>query len=134
MTTSPGLRRPPGRYDEPRALPPWARVGGAVLLLAALVALSFVGYRHYATGRAQFANLGAQVVSDTSVTVRFSVVVEGQRSVQCVLQARDRDNREVGSRVVTVRSEQTRTVTREETLTTTRRAVAAEVLSCRPRD
>ena len=132
MTTSPGLRRPPGRYDEPRPLPSWARVGGGVLLVGALLAFSFVGYRHWAGGRAPFTNDGFAVGSDSAVTVRFSVVVEAHQQVQCLLQARDRDNREVGSTVVTVSSGTSRTVHRSVAVTTIRRAVTGEVLSCRP--
>ena len=132
MTSPSGLRRPPGRYDEQRPLPAWARVGGGVLLVGVLLAFSFVGYRHYAGSRAPFTNNGSEVRSDTEVVVRFSVVVEAHSSARCVLQARDRDNTEVGSSVVTVRSDTSRTVDRSETVTTTRRAVAAEVLSCRP--
>ena len=132
MTSSPGLRRPPGRYDEARPLPTWARVGGAVLLVGALLGFSFVGYRHYVHGRAPFTNLGYSVASDAEVRVRFSVVVEAHQEVRCLLQARDLDNAEVGSAVVHVRSETSRTVTREDTVPTKRRAVAGEVLSCRP--
>jgi hypothetical protein len=108
------------------------RAGGAVLLVAALLAFSFVGYRHYVHGRAPFSNLGYEVQSDSSVLVRFSVVVEARKTVTCLLQARDRDNHEVGSTVVTVRSETSRTVTRAQAVPTVKRAVAGEVLSCRP--
>jgi len=132
MTSPSGLRRPPGRYDEPRSLPLWARVGGGALLVVALLAFSFVGYRHYAGSRAPFTNDGFAVGSDSVVTVRYSVVVEAHRAVQCVLQARDRDNAEVGSSVVRITSDTSRTVHRSDRMATKRRAVAAEVLSCRP--
>ena len=132
MTSPSALRRPPGRYDDPRPLPTWARVGGAALVVVALVAFSFVGYRHWANGRAPFTNDGFSVDSDTAVTVRFSVVVEAHHTVRCGLQARDRDNTEVGSKVVTLTSGTSRTLHRSERFATAHRAVAAEVLSCRP--
>jgi hypothetical protein len=132
MTTSPGLRRPAGRYDAPRSLSPAARVGAGLLLVAALLGFAFVGYRHYAHGRAPFTNTGYAVQSDSSVLVRFTVVVEAHETVRCLLQARDADNVEVGSAVVRVTSGSSRAVAREDTVSTKRRAVAAEVLSCRP--
>jgi hypothetical protein len=131
MTTHTGLRRPPGRYDEPRPLPRPVLVGGAVLLVAALVGFAFFAYQHYAKARTQFSNLGYQV-TETGVSVRFQVVKDAGKKVQCVLQARDGNNVEVGSLVVTIGPEGSGAVTKASFVPTTRRAVAGEVLSCRP--
>src|SRR5438067_282721 len=99
MTTSAGLRRPPGRYDERRPLPRPVLVGGAVALVVALAGFSFLAYRHYAAGRTPFTNLDYRVESDHGIVVRFQVVMQEGKTVQCVLQARDRNNSEVGSLV-----------------------------------
>ncbi|MCU1600563.1 MAG: hypothetical protein JWO22_1272 [Frankiales bacterium] len=131
MTTTTGPRRPPGRYDEPRSLPRPVLIGGAVVLLTALVAFSFVAFQHYSGSRARFSNLDYTVESETSVLIRFQISLGAGDRAQCLLQARDRDNAEVGSRTVTVAGEDTSMFTVEEHVTTTRRAVAGEVLSCR---
>jgi hypothetical protein len=131
MTTSPGLRRPPGRYDEPRPLSRPVLLGGAALLVAALVGLALVGWRHYATSRTPYTNLG-YTLSERAVVVRFSVVKDAGKTVQCLLQARDRDNAEVGSLVTTIGPDGSGTLERAVSVPTTRQAVAGEVLSCRP--
>ena len=132
MTTSAGLRRPPGRYDERRPLPRPVIIGGALVLVLALAGFSFAAYRHYSAGRTPFTNLDYTVESDQVVLVRFQVVVHAGRTVQCVLQARDRENTEVGSLVTTIGPGESGTVTKALRLTTKHRAVAGEVLSCRP--
>ncbi|MFN2538211.1 MAG: DUF4307 domain-containing protein [Mycobacteriales bacterium] len=132
MTTPSGLRRPPGRYDEPRLMSRPALAAGATLLVVALTAFSVVAYRHYAQGRAPFRNLDYTVQSDEGVLVRFEVVKDAGTTVRCLLQARDRDNLEVGSLVATVGPEGSGTVTRAYLVRTSHRAVAGEVLSCRP--
>ena len=131
MTTPPALRRPPGRYDEPRKLSRPVLLSGTALLVAALVGFAYVGWRHYAASRTPFTNLG-YAVSDSAVVVRFQVVKDAGKTVTCLLQARDRDNAEVGSLVTTIGPDGSGTLKREVSVPTTRRAVAAEVLSCRP--
>ena len=106
-------------------------LGGAALLVAALIGFSVFAYQHYSSSRTAFTNLGYQVVSDHEVTVRFQVVLAAGASAQCLVQARDRDSLEVGSQVVTVTSEGSRTVTIAHSLRTSRRAVSGLVLSCR---
>jgi hypothetical protein len=103
-----------------------------MLLVLVLAAFSFVAYRHYSAGRTPFSNLDYTVESDHGIVVRFQVVKDAGESVQCVLQARDRDNAEVGSLVTTIGPGERGTVTRALLVTTKRRAVAGEVLSCRP--
>jgi hypothetical protein len=131
MSTPTGLRRPPGRYDEPRPLTRPVLLGGAALLVAALMGFAFVAYQHYASTRVEFSDLGYQV-SDTGVAVRFQVVKGAGKKVECVLQARDRNNVEVGSLVVTIGPEGSGAVTKSSFVPTSRPAVAGEVLSCRP--
>jgi hypothetical protein len=133
MTTSDRpLRRPAGRYDEPRPLSRPVLLGLGVLLVVALAGLSFFAYRHYADARTPFQNTGYRVVSDTSVEVQFSVSKERGDTVQCQLAARDADQTEVGSLLVTLGPDEAGTVDRTETVTTTARAALGEVLSCRP--
>ena len=112
MTTPSGLRRPPGRYDEPRTLPRPVLLGGAALLVAVLTVFSVVAYRHYAQGRTPFRNVDYEVQSDTRVLVRFEVVKDAGKTVRCLLQARDRNNAEVGSLVATVGPDGSGTVTK----------------------
>jgi hypothetical protein len=131
MNATTGLRRPPGRYDEPRTLPRPLLVGGAVVLLTALLGFSYVAYRHYASTRAAFTNLDYRVASDSSVLIRFRIALDKGETAQCVLQARDRDNVEVGSVLVTLTGKGSSPFTVERTLPTKHRAVAGEVLSCR---
>ena len=107
-------------------------VGGALLLVVLLAGFSVVAYRHYAQERTPFTNLDYTVGSDHEIVVRFQVVKDAGKTVQCVLQARDRDNAEVGSFLATIGPGESGTVTKAVHLTTTRRAVAGEVLTCRP--
>ena len=101
------------------------------MLLTALVAFSFLAFRHYASTRAQFNNLDYRVESDTSVLIRFQISLDPGDRAQCLLQARDRNNAEVGSETVAVVGQDESVFTIERHLATTRRAVAGEVLSCR---
>ncbi len=102
------------------------------MLLTALVAFSFLAFQHYASTRAQFTNLDYQVESDRSVLIRFTVTLEPGQAADCLLQARDRNNAEVGSKTLhVVANGDVSPFTVEEHLETTRRAVAGEVLSCR---
>lgn len=131
MTTTAGLRRPPGRYDERRPLPRAVVVGGALVLVLLLVVFSFLAYQHYAERRTPFSTVTYRVDSDHAVTIRFQVARDAGRTVQCLLQARDRDGSDVGSLVATV-GPGSGTETRSAVVPTTRRAVVGEVLSCRP--
>jgi hypothetical protein len=107
-------------------------LSGALLLVLLLAGFSFVAYRHFAHGRTPFTNLDYTVESDHGIVIRFQVVKDAGKTVQCVLQARDRDNTEVGSLVTTIGPSESGAVTRSVLIRTTRRAVAGEVLSCRP--
>ena len=107
-------------------------LAGAALLVTVLTAFSVLAYRHYSHGRTPFRNVDYQVQSDTRVLVRFEVVKDAGKRVQCLLQARDRNNVEVGSLVATVGPEGSGTVTNAYLVSTRHRAVAGEVLSCRP--
>src|SRR3954451_24786370 len=80
MTTPPAVRRPPGRYDEPRQLSRPVLLAGAALLVAVLLGLSYLGRRHYDAARTPFSNLG-YTVSDTGVVLRFQVVKDAGKTV-----------------------------------------------------
>jgi hypothetical protein len=133
MTTSDHpLKRPAGRYDETKPLTPTRLAALGALLVAVLVAFSALAYQQYASKRIPFANTGYQVVDDHSVRVDFSVSKERGSSVQCRLQARDRLNTEVGTVVVRLGPDLAGTVDQSATITTSARAAAGVVLSCRP--
>lgn len=132
MTTTSTWRRPPGRYDERRSLPravTWALLG--VLGLALLVGV-YAAWDRFSGSRVPFTLLGYDVVSDSAVDVRFEVHKAPSSTVRCFLRALDADKRVVGSETVAV-GPTTRTPGRvEHRLSTTGRAVAAEVTRCQP--
>ena len=122
--------RPPGRYDEPRALSPSLRVTGAVVLGALLVGLAYLAYDRFSGGRVRFATLGYTVGGDSSVQVRFEVRKDLRESVRCRLEARDRDGVVVGSDQVLVGPSDREAVVTQRTLVTSRRAATAQVSGC----
>ena len=123
-------RRPPGRYDEPRALPSrpvLLGVGGVVGVLALLAAyLLFARVNSGPTG----ALLGYRVVDDTSVEVRFEVSRTPGSKAVCLVRARDSGGTEVGRAEVPVPTAGDRRVRVTYVLTTTARANTGEVADC----
>ena len=123
-------RRPAGRYDERRSLSRGAQLGGAAVLVVALVAATFWAYQRFNGGRVQFGTRGYQVVSDTEVDVRFEVQKGVLDSVRCSLTARDRDSVVVGTRDVVVGPSDREAVVTRSTVSTSRRAATAEAVRC----
>jgi hypothetical protein len=131
MTTTPStLRRPPGRYDEPRALPRPVLVGGAVVLLLLLLGGSYLAFDRFSGSGVRFGLLGYRVLDDHTVDVSFEVHRGSGTTVVCLVNARDRDNAEVGSAQVTLAPSSTDPVQKVQRLTTTRRAATAGVVRC----
>ena len=122
-------RRPPGRYDEPRALPRPVLVVVAGLLLAALTAGAYWAFAHARSDQIDFGTTAYKVLSDTSVTVSFEVHKAADRSATCRVEAVDRDGSVVGS--VDVGVGRGARVTMSRQLTTTARATTALVSGCR---
>ena len=121
------IRRPEGRYDEPRRLPLPLAYALAGVLGVALLAFSWFAYDRASSGRTRVSVLGYQVVDDRTVEVRFEVSKEAGATVVCEVRARDRDGAEVGSKDVTVGPGQSVVTYR---LTTSRRAATGEVTGC----
>ncbi|PRY28011.1 DUF4307 domain-containing protein [Pseudosporangium ferrugineum] len=125
---------PPGRYGRRRdgrrrLLGP---VIVAAVVLVAAIALAVRLYSQYGDP-----NYDAQIVrwtgvTETRITIDFTVRVPAGESATCGLRARDYDGNVVGTRTVTVRAAPgSRTIQASEPVTTTAKAFVGEVLSCR---
>jgi len=128
---TPTTRRPEGRYDERRPLPrrataALAAVGGVLLLLLVVVA-----FQRFGPSSVHGQLLGYEVVDDRTVVVRFEVTTDPGTTATCVLLALARDMSEVASEDVRVGPTLEERVVLTRTLTTTRRAVAAKLVTCR---
>lgn len=130
MTTP--LRRPEGRYDEPRRLPRQLVAVLAVLLGLLLLTGTYAAYRTFA-GRSTHATLLAyDVRSDREVVVRLEVRYDRSKDARCEVVAYDRDHLTVGHRTVTLTAGLASPTLSTVTLATSARAVAVEVTGCAP--
>jgi Domain of unknown function (DUF4307) len=125
---------PPGRYgrrrDGRRHLTVPIVFGVLVVLLSVLIAVRL--YRQYGDPRYDAQTVGWTDVADTQMTIRFTVRVPPGGAASCLLRARSYDGTEVGSRAVTVAAHGTDTMIHaSETVPTTARAVAGDVIRCR---
>ncbi len=125
---------PPGRYGrrrEPRRTPRWL-----VPVLVALVILAGVGagarlYRQYGDPNYKATVIRYTDITDTGVTVDFSVQVPPGGSARCALRGRSYDGAEVGRAEVTVTAAPgERTVTSRHTVATSGRPFIGEVVRC----
>jgi hypothetical protein len=127
---------PPGRYGRrrdrrrSRLLP----VIFGVLVLAVSVLASVRLYQQYGGDPDYDPQIvGWSDVTDTSMTVRFTVRVPAGGSAVCVLRARTYDGAEVGRREVTVSAAgDARQIRAEEAVPTSARAAVGDVIRCRP--
>jgi hypothetical protein len=126
---------PPGRYGRRRdgrrhlAVP----IVLGVLLLAGCVALAVRLYQQYGDPAYDQQIIGWSDVTDTSITIRFTVQVPAGGTASCILRARDYGGTEVGRRTVTVTATGGATsIDAREPVTTTARASVGDVLSCQP--
>jgi hypothetical protein len=131
VTPAPAPVFPPGRYGwrrAPRRAPRWLplAVAAAVVLVALWLALHL--YRQYVSGSypADIVKYGA--VTDTQVSVTFTVTKPADRKARCRLQATDRSSVEVGYAEVTIGPG--KSVTTTYPVPTKSRAVAVTILGC----
>ena len=124
-------RRPPGRYDQPKAGSRALVVGAAVLLGVGVVAATYALYDRSTKGRLAHQVTGYEVLSDRAVRVDWEVrLADGQRG-ECQVRARSRDGAEAGSAVVPVGPGRGGALRTSYELSTTARAATGEVTRCR---
>ena len=128
MTTP--LRHPAGRYDVPSRAPQALLLAGAVLGVAVLIALAWLGFARTSSGRTRFGVTSYEVISDSQVRIRFEVRKSPSASLTCALVARSRDHATVGQVDVEVGPSAREVVGVTEVLTTTARASTVEVSGC----
>jgi hypothetical protein len=124
---------PPGRYgrrrDGRRRLLAPIILAVVVAIVAVLLAVRLYGQYGDPAYDAQI--VGWSEVTDTRMTIEFTVRVPAGGSATCGLRARSYDGAEVGRRTVTVTAKSAeRTIKASETVQTTERAAVGEVLRC----
>ncbi|RZU52151.1 uncharacterized protein DUF4307 [Krasilnikovia cinnamomea] len=126
---------PPGRYGRrrDRRRRRFLPVLVAAVVIAASVTLSVSLYRQYGDPDYDAQIVGWHDVTDTRITVEFTVRVPPGGSAECALRARAYDGSTVGLRTVTVAaSGDATTIRAAEAVDTTARASVGEVLHCQP--
>jgi len=130
QTTPPSF--PPGRYGRRREPRRARRRRLAYLLLVpalvAVVAVAWPLYRRYLYPPVQTTVQSYTDISDTGVTVHFTVYKPGGRPATCRVQARDRSGAEIGYAQVPVPAGTAVPVVYP--LPTRGRAIAVDVLGC----
>ena len=126
---------PPGRYgrrrDGKRHLAVPITVGAIVLVVC--LALTVKLYHQYGDPTYDGQIVGWSEVTDSQITIDFTVRVPAGGSASCVLRARAYDGGEVGRRTVTVSAKGTdTTIEAREPVPTTARASVGDVLTCQP--
>jgi hypothetical protein len=124
---------PAGRYgrrrDGRRRL--FAPIAFAVVvaLLAGLLAVRL--YRRYGDPDYDAQIVGWSDVTDSRITIEFTVLVPPGGAAKCGLRARSYEGAEVGQATVRVEAEDgQRTIRARETVSTTARAAVGEVVRC----
>ena len=121
------IRRPEGRYDEPRRLPrPLAYALGAVLGVLVLVG-TFLAWERSSAHRTSASVIRYRVVDDHSISITFDVAKSEDSTVVCALLAVASDGADVGKKDVTV-GPGPRVIT--ATVPTSRRAAVGQVTGC----
>jgi hypothetical protein len=126
---------PPGRYghrrDGRRRL--GVPVAFGVVVLAISVLLAFRLYDRFGDPAYEARIVGWSAVTDTSMTIEFTVRVPAGATAECVLRARSYDGAEVGRGTVRVTNATGGvTVTAREPVATSARASHGDVVRCRP--
>ena len=133
----PGRTLPEGRYGPRRdghRLPGWVAKRAQLMLLVLVVAaglvVTVVGYRNLGTAPIEGAGTAFAVLDDHSVRVTFEVVRdEPGRPAVCIVRARSVDGDETGRKEVFI-APGPRSVIAETVLRTSRRPVTGEVFGC----
>jgi hypothetical protein len=104
-----------------------------LIVLVASVALSVRLYRQYGDPDYQSQIVGWTGVTESQLTIDFTVRVPAGGSASCVLRARSYDGAEVGRRTVRVAAHgDDTTIKASEPVPTTARASVGDVVVCRP--
>lgn len=124
---------PAGRYGRRRD--GRRRLAGpivlAVVIAVAAVALLFRAYGMYGSHHYEAQTIRWTNVTESQVTIDFTVTVPAGGSATCGLRARDYDGFEVGRRTVTVRATgDDEVIKASEVITTDARTVVADVVRC----
>ena len=122
---------PPGRYGrrrDPARRRRWLPYVLVVPVVAGAVWLAVVLYGKYGSGGYQATLESYGSISDTQVTMRFSVHKPDDRPAVCRVHAQDRSMAEVGYAEVTVPAGRNVEVT--YTLKTSSRAYGVDILGC----
>jgi hypothetical protein len=125
---------PPGRYGRRREgrRRPLVPVLFAVATLLVLVGLAVRLYGQYGDPTYDAQVIRYTGITDSRITVDFTVRVPAGGAAACALRARAYDGSEVGRRTVTVTaSANARLITASETVPTTAKAFIGEVVRCR---
>ena len=124
---------PPGRYgrrrDPRRARRRWLPIGALALLLLGALVLGTRLYGRYGNPAYQASVTGVEQITDSSVTVTFTVRKRDAGPALCRVQAKDRSGAEIGYAEVHVTG--SGTVRVRSTLATRTKAYAVDVLGCR---
>ena len=124
---------PPGRYgwrrDGRRRL--FAPIALAVVVAVVIGFLAVRLYERYGDPDYNAQIVGWSDVTESRITIEFTVLVPPGGSATCGLRARSYDGAEVGRATVTVTAEGSeRAIDARETVATTARAAVGEVLRC----
>ena len=132
---SAGRRRPPGRYDPPPLL--GQRLLALVLtalLIAVVAAIGSFAWSRFGGEQVRGQVRGFDIRSDSEVVLRLEVAKTAGARAYCVIRARGADGLEVGRDIAVLDPQGTSDeVARGSfSLTTSRRAVTAELAGCTP--
>jgi hypothetical protein len=130
---------PPGRYGHRRDPAAQRRRRLVTFALGALVVLAGVGiayklYRQYAVAPYQVINVATSNLSDSSLTVHFTVSLPAGQGARCTVAGHTRDGHEVGRAEIDVPANGPSGTSADVTYTlaTSARAVTGEVPGCGP--
>jgi hypothetical protein len=124
---------PPGRYGrrrEPRARPRWTVPVLVVVGVAIMSLIAVKLYFEYGNDKFTANVISSSQITDSSITVIFSVAKSDSAPATCTVQAFAYDDSQVGQAQVPVPAGSNVTVT--YTLKTTARPYIGEVPACQP--
>jgi hypothetical protein len=128
------IERPAARYGRPRLsrrTRRWSLIGLAVVIVAAGVAVAFVGFLRLGTGNVQGTLGSYRLGDDETVSVTISVTrSDPSRPVVCIVRARSIDGSETGRREVLVPPSSQATVQVTTIVKSSRPPVIGDVYGC----